>query len=56
MAFDLKNYQLSIGEHENKKVIFNRFDYNQLWHKELKEKVPNSAMESIGEVLVSAGY
>ena len=40
MAFDPKNYQISTGRHENKKVIFVRFIYNQLWHNELKEKFP----------------
>jgi site-specific recombinase XerD len=38
MSFNPKNYQFSAGKHENKSVIFVRFQYNSLWHKELKEK------------------
>ena len=40
MAFNPKNYQFSIGEHENKLVIFVLFQYNMLWDKELKEMFP----------------
>ena len=42
MAFDPKNYEFSAGEHENEKVIFVRFQYNSLWHKELKTKFPTA--------------
>ena len=38
MSFDPKNYQFSTGEHHEKNVIFVQFQYNPLWHKELKEK------------------
>jgi hypothetical protein len=38
MSINPKNYQFSIGEHQNKGVIFVHFQYNQLWHKDLKEK------------------
>ena len=30
MAFNQKNYQFSIGEHEDKQVVFVRFLYNLL--------------------------
>ena len=42
MAFDPKNYQFSTGEDENRKMIFVRFIYNPLLHKELKEKFPSA--------------
>jgi len=42
MAFDPKNYQFSTGKHENKDVIFVHFNYNSLWHKELKGKFPSA--------------
>ena len=42
MPFDLKNYRFSIGEYQNKNVIFVHFPYNSLWKKELKEKFPTA--------------
>ena len=49
MAFDPKNYQFSTGEHENRKVIFVRFKYNPLLHKELKEKFPTEKWNPSGK-------
>jgi len=42
MTFNPKNYQFTTGEHENKQVVFVRFPYNPLWHRELKEKFANA--------------
>jgi site-specific recombinase XerD len=38
MAFDLKNYKFSVGEHRDKKVIFVTFPYNAELQKDLREK------------------
>lgn len=38
MTFDPKNYQFTVGEYENEKVIFVYFPYNQERKNELKEK------------------
>ena len=38
MSFNLQNYQFSVGEHHDKKVIFVYFPYNPIWKEELREK------------------
>jgi hypothetical protein len=42
MSFKPENYKFSTGEHRNKNVIFVHFQYNTLFHKELKEKFPTA--------------
>ena len=42
MSFNLQNYQFSVGDHQNNKVILVHFPYNQLWKDELREKFPTA--------------
>ena len=46
MLFNNQNYRFSIGEHQNKNVIFVHFPYNPNLHKELKEKFPSAQWSS----------
>jgi len=46
MSFNSKNYKFSVGEHQNKNVIFVHFSFNAVLKNELKEKFPTAKWSS----------